>query len=122
MLSLQLQLEEEERVSEMPHLEAEPPVVVGGKKLQYVDLQIEKYPLSKSDKDRLFDEFSKNGLIGKFHGVNIHFKPDYTMSVSQDISGIEKLPSGWENLMKFVSESQLRMSRAPTMVNLFESR
>lgn len=103
----------------MPHLEAEPPLVVGKNKIQFVDLQIEKYPMSKEQKDELFGEFSKNGLVGDFFGVKIHFKPDYTISVAKNVDNVKVLPKGWEKHMKFVSEAKQATFKIPTLVEVF---
>ena len=103
----------------MPHLEAEPPISAGGKKINFVDLNIEKYPLPKEERDELFKQFFETGLVGNFFGVNLHFKPDFTISIAKNQENIRQLPKGWEKHMKFVSEISHVNTSLPKLTELF---
>jgi len=102
-------------VSEMPHLEAD--IEINGKDVKVVDLNVEKYPVSKEDKDRIFRAFSKSGVVGEVGGEYFHFKPDYTVEVidKNAASRLLRLPMGWDRIMKFVSESK----SIPSLMEVF---
>jgi hypothetical protein len=101
-------------IEEMPHLEAD--FSAAGKHFEAIDLRIEKYPIPESEKKLLFKEFSETGLVGDYKGVLLHFKPDYTVEITnpKDAQRIPRLPDGWEKSMLSVSESKI-----PAMSTVF---
>jgi len=84
---------------EMPHMAAD--MDMHGKHVTVVDLQVEKYPLSREEKSRLFRAFAKSGFVGELDGEFFHFKPDYTIDVVDQVAArkLARLPVGWDKLM-----------------------
>jgi hypothetical protein len=105
------------KIREMPHIDAD--LDVSGKHMDTIDLRIERYPVPKSEKDRLFKAFSKTGLVGDYRGELLHFKPDYTVDIidTNQAKQLPRLPMGWDKVMKFVSETSL-----PKMSEVFKIR
>lgn len=105
-------------VSEMPHLDAGN-IKVGGKTWDAVDLRIERYPVSQQEKQRLFRAFSKTGVVGELNGELIHFKPDSVEIIDDVIAKqLPRLPVGWQNIMKTVSENK----EVPSMKQVFKRK
>ena len=84
-------------VSEMPHFDSE--VEIGGKKINALDLRIERYPLEFAKRKSIHQVATTKGVVGSVKGQFYLFKPNGTIEKIQQsqASQYDSLPEFWAN-------------------------
>ena len=93
-----------DRVDEMPHLETS--ISIDGKKVEVIDLCIEKYPIPGSEKSMYFRHFQDKGLVGRDHnGQWIAFKKSGAdQATEEEIATLHHMPDYWESFAVTLTE------------------
>ena len=84
-------------VSEMPHFDSE--VEIGGKRINALDLRIERYPVELAKRRELHRIATTKGIVGAMKGQFYLFKPDGTIAKIQqsETEQFDQLPEFWSN-------------------------